>query len=118
KGEPGADIRQDVLHRGEVCGTILYDSKNRMAWQNAYIAKLRQDQLEAQADHAILTTTVFPSGKKDLCIEADVVVVNPARAVHIAYLLRKTLVANHVLGLSLKERSQKTDRLYRFIISP
>src|SRR5215472_16458885 len=68
KGEPGADIRQDVLHQGEVCGTILYDSKNRMAWQNAYIAKLRQDQLEAQADHAILTTTVFPSGKKDLCI--------------------------------------------------
>src|SRR5262249_12094228 len=28
KGQPGADIRQEVLHKGASCGTILFDSKN------------------------------------------------------------------------------------------
>ena len=39
KGEPGADIRHEVMHKGEVCGTILYDSKNRQLWQNAHAQK-------------------------------------------------------------------------------
>jgi len=117
KGQPGADIHHDVVHKGEVCGRIVYDSKNRQGWQNTYVTKLREDQLEAHAEHAILSTPVFPSGKKELCIISDVVVVNPARAVHIVYILRQAMVSMHVHGLSMKQRSEKTDRLYKFITS-
>jgi hypothetical protein len=117
KGQPGADIKHEILHKGEVCGSIVYDSKNRQAWQFTFVEKLREDQLEAGADHAVLSTSVFPSGKKELCIESDIVVVNPARAVHIVYLLRQALLGMHLRGLSMKERAQKTDRLYKFITS-
>lgn len=117
KGEAGADILHEVLHKGAVCGTIIIDSKNRRAWQNGYIAKLRSDQQEARAEHALLSTTVFPAGKKELCIEDGVVVVSPARAVHIVQILRQFLIRIHVLGLSVKERSSKATQLYKLITS-
>jgi hypothetical protein len=117
KGQPGADFHHDVMHKGEFCGRFVYDSKNRQAWQYTYVTKLREDQLEAKADHAILCTTVFPSAKKELCVESDVVVVNPARAVHVIHLLRRAMIEMHVRGLSMKQRAEKTNKLYRFIIS-
>lgn len=117
KGQPGPDIRHEVRHNGQVCGLIVYDSKHRQGWQVSYATKLRQDQLDAQADHAILTTAAFPTGKKELCIESDVIVVNPARAVPIVHLLRRALISMHVRGLSLKARAEKTEQLYAFMNS-
>jgi hypothetical protein len=117
KGEPGADIHQRVIYKGQSCGLIVFDSKNRQAWQRSFATKLHEDQLEADADHAILSTTVFPSGKKELCMEEGVILVNPARAVHIVNLLRNALIKMHVRGLSNKERQDKVDRLYQLITS-
>jgi hypothetical protein len=117
KGQPGPDIRHEIRYNGEICGTIVYDSKNRQGWQLVYATKLRQDQLDAQADHAILATTVFPSGKKELCIESDVIVINPARAVPVVHLLRRALITMHVRGLSQKAKAEKTEQLYAFINS-
>ena len=117
KGEPGADILHEVLYRGETCGRIITDSKSRQSWQTAYIKKLRQDQLEAEAEYAILSTTIFPSGKKELCIEDGVIVASPARVPHIVQLLRKSMIEMHVRGLSMKEREDKKSGLYSFINS-
>lgn len=117
KGQPGADIRHQIRHNGEICGMIVYDSKNRQGWQLTYATKLRQDQLDVQADHAILATTAFPSGKKELCIESEVIVINPSRAIPIVHLLRRALISMHVRGLSLKARAEKTEQLYAFINS-
>lgn len=117
KGQQGPDILHEVLHKGEVCGRIVTDIKNRQGWQNAYVTKLRQDKVEARAEHAILATTVFPAGKKELCIESDVIVVSPARAVYITELLRQAMIAMHIKGLSMKERSNKMSQLYNLITS-
>jgi hypothetical protein len=117
KGQPGADIMHEVLHKGEVCGRIVYDSKNRQAWQTAFATKLRQDQIDAHADHAILSTTTFPAGEKELCIESDVVVASPARIVSVVKLLRQAMVRMHVMGLTMKERGGKMTALYKYIAS-
>ncbi len=119
KGQPGADIRHHVLHRGTQCGTILIDSKNRQGWQNAYVTKLREDQVAAKADYAVLSTTVFPSGRKELYIdeETGVIVVNRARAVEVIGLLRQAMIRMHLLGLSQDERADKRDMLYKYITS-
>lgn len=114
KGEPGADILHEVLYKGDVCGRIITDAKNRQAWQNAYVTKLRHDKAEAKAEHAILATTVFPAGKKELCIESDVIVVSPGRVVYVTELLRQAM---HIKGLSLRERSNKMNQLYALITS-
>jgi len=117
KGQTGPDIIHEVLYKGEVCGKIIIDSKNRQSWQNAFVTKLRKDQVEAKADHAILASTVFPAGKKEMYIESEVIVISPARVVHITHLLRKAVLAMHMKGLSIKERSTKITRLYNLITS-
>jgi hypothetical protein len=117
KGQAGADVLHEVLHKGESCGKIIIDSKNRLSWQNGFVTKLRQDQVEAGAEHAILASNVFPAGKKEMCIESGVIVISPARVVHMVQVLRKAMVAMHVMGLSLKERSSKMTRLYKLVTS-
>ena len=100
KGEPGADIIHEIVESGDTCGCIIYDSKNRKAWANKYVEKLRTDQIAEKADHAILTTHKFPAGAKQVHVQDGVIVVNPARAVAIASLLRKHIVQLHSLRLS------------------
>ena len=117
KGQPGADIHIEVLNKGQVCGRIIIDSKNHQGWQNNFVSKLRQDQTDAGAQHAILATTVFPAGKKELCIESGVIVIHPGRISHIVNVLRQSIVTMHVRGLSVKERSGKMTRLYELINS-
>jgi hypothetical protein len=119
KGQPGADIRHRVIYKGAACGTILIDSKNRQGWQNAYVSKLREDQVTDDADHAVLVTTVFPTGKKDLYIDADtgIVVVSRAQAIEMIRMLRDAMVRMHCLGLSLEQRAEKRDLLYAYITS-
>lgn len=117
KGQVGADFLHEIQYKGESCGKIIIDSKNHQSWQNAFVTKLRQDQVEAKAEHAILATSAFPAGKKEMCIESGVIVIAPARVVHIVQLLRDAMVTMHVKGLSLKERSSKMTRLYSLITS-
>ena len=117
KGHAGGDILHDVLYKGDSCGRIIIDSKNRQIWHYEFVTKLRQDQIEAGAEHAILATTVFPSGKKEMSIESSVIVISPARVAYIVQLLRNAMVTMHVKGLSMKERSTKMTRLYKLITS-
>ena len=117
KGEEGADIRHEVIYKGELCGTIITDAKNRQSWQNLFVTKLRRDQVEAGAEHAILATAVFPAGKRDFCIESGVIVISPGGVVYITEILRQAMVTMHIKGLSLKQRSNKMSQLYKLITS-
>jgi hypothetical protein len=117
KGEPGADIRHEIVERGKACGTLLYESKNSMQWRNGYAAKLRRDQMAAKADHAILASVTFPEGSRELTIVDGVVVVNPRRAVIVAKLLRESTVRIHKMHLSTTQTDAKRDELYKFITS-
>lgn len=117
KGQNGADIIVDVKHNGETCGRIVIDSKNRRQWRDAYLVKLREDRVAAKAEHAILSTSVFPKDAKQLHIEDDIILVTPAGVVHIVVLLRASIVSLHVRGLSAADRVGKMQRLYQFITS-
>jgi len=117
KGQPGADILHEVHYKGEPCGRIIIDSKNRQSWQNNFVTKLRQDQVEADAEHAILATGAFPAGKSGICNESGVIVVSPAHVVHLVEILRRAMIAMHIKGLSIRERTTKMSRLYDLITS-
>lgn len=119
KGQPGADIRHEVVHKGASCGVIVLDSKNRQGWQNGYVTKLREDQMAAKADYAILATTVFPTGRKELYVDAEtkVIVVSKARVVEVVGLVRAAMERVHSLGLSQNERAEKRELLYSYITS-
>lgn len=117
KGKPGGDVLHDVQYKGDSCGSILIDSKNRQAWNVSFVKKLRQDQTDAGANHAILSTSVFPAGKKELFIQSSVIVASPARVLVIVDLLRKFMISMHVAKLGDAERATKFTRLYAFMTS-
>ncbi len=117
KGVAGVDIIHDVTHNGKICGRIVYDSKNRTTWRHTYVAKLREDQLAANADHAILPSRVFPSGAQQLHVQDGVIIINPARVAALVGLLRKHVIQTYSLRLSARDRDQKTVALYDFINS-
>jgi hypothetical protein len=118
KGKQGADLLHDVRYKGQSAGRILIDSRPRGAWQHAFVTKLRQEQTEVGADHAILAAPVFPTGKKELFVESGVIVVAPARVRPIVDVLRKAMITMHVARLSDAERADKLGRLFKFIASP
>jgi hypothetical protein len=117
KGVPGADIWHEIVHNGEVCGRIIYDSKNRNVWRTEYATKLRDDQLAAEADHAVLATRVFPSGQSQLHILNGVLLANPARILVLVQMLRGHIIQVHRQRLSGHQRDRKVDQLYHFITS-
>jgi hypothetical protein len=117
KGAAGADIIHKIIHNDKVCGKIVYDSKNRNAWRNEYVTKLRDDQVAEKAEHAILAALKFPSDQRQLCIQDGVIIANPARVVALVQMIRRHVVQVHTLRLSNTERAKKTADLYEFIRS-
>ena len=117
KGVSGADILHTVINNGRACGTIIYDSKNSTAWRDDYVAKLIRDQTAAKANHAILSTFKFPAGASQLEVRDGVIIVNPARAVAIARIIRRHMLLVQTLRLSKTERTKKIAALYDFITS-
>lgn len=117
KGAAGVDIVHDIYHNGKLCGRVVYDSKKHSAWRNDFVTKLRNDQAEANADHAILSAHVFPAGARQLHLQEGVIVTNPARVVAIVQLLRRHVVQTYALRLSNEARTNKTAALYEFIMS-
>lgn len=115
KGEPGADIRHEVYQDGQLCGTILYDSKARKAWQHNYATKLRDDQLSARAEHAVLSSFKFPAGQDQLCEVNGVIVASPARVPALVDILRRDVIRSHRLKLSGEDRAKKSAKLYEFV---
>ena len=117
RGVPGADIKHDVYVDGRLCGKIVYDSKNRADWKANYVEQLRNDQLAEQAEHAILATRKFPQSTKELTIRDGVVMVNPARAVPLAQIMRGAIVQISSVRLSEKNKKDKRDKLYDYVTS-
>jgi len=117
KGEEGADIIHKVVYKDRPCGCIVYDSKNRAAWRNDYVSKLRRDQLAAKADHAILSSRVFPAGARQLHIQDGVIISNPARVIALVEMIRSHVVQMATLRTTNQAREQKMAQLYEFITS-
>jgi len=117
KGVNGADVIHVIVHNGQDCGKIIYDSKNRNAWQNEFVNKLRADKISEGADHAILSSNKFPKDKREIHPQDGVIVANPARVAALSEILRGQVLRMHALRASGHEREQKTLELYTFITS-
>ena len=117
KGVNGADVIHEVVHNGRTCGKIVYDAKNRDAWQNGFAVKLNADKLAQGADHAILSSNKFPRDKREIHLQDGVIVAAPARVLAIVEILRDQLIRLSELRVSNEQRDGKTEELYGFITS-
>lgn len=68
---PNGEFGGDVLHRvlgpaGQICGTILWETKRTKNWSDGWLAKLRDDQRAAKAEIALIISSALPKGGRNL----------------------------------------------------
>ena len=118
KGTKGPDIIIEVMHNNAVAGSIAIDCKNHKRWANTFVTKLRSDKRALGAEFAILSTSTFPKGARQLHIQEGVIVADPARVTMLVHLLRRQIIENYSLRLGSEARNEKAALLYDFIVSP
>ena len=119
KGEFGGDVVHQVLSRsGQVCGTILWESKRTKSWSDAWLAKLRQDQRAAKAEIAVIVSQALPKGVMNFDLVEGVYVVSPQCIVPVATLLRKALLELAIARQSSAGRETKAAQIYQYLIGP
>jgi len=115
KGEQGADVRHEIYYKGIPCGLIIYESKNRKDWQNAYVDRAKEYKTVYKTSSVILVSISFPSGEQNFCIKEGIVIVHPSIVVPIAEIIRGTLLKLHLSNLSQQEIETKMKEVYDYI---
>jgi hypothetical protein len=119
KGECGGDVLHRVLgHAGQICGTIIWETKRTKNWNEAWLAKMRDDQRVAKADMALIVSSVLPKGVETFDLIDNVWVTEPRFAVPLAIALRQSLI--DVAGSHQAQQGQKTkmELVYQYLTGP
>jgi hypothetical protein len=119
KGQRGADVLQTVrTPMGQICGKIIWEAKRAENWSDKWLQKLKDDQLAANADIAVIVTTVMPKGVTDsFCRIGDVWVVSPDVMRPVAETLRVILLEAQRLKPVNTGRYEKMEQLYNYLSS-
>src|SRR3989344_4653435 len=119
KGVRGADIRQVVkTSLGNVCGTILWESKRTKAWSAEWVTKLKDDLRSEKANVAVIVSTVLPEeAATGIGLVDGVWVVSYALYLVLAELLRQKLIDVAREKYVSQNKSSKAEVLYNYIVS-
>jgi hypothetical protein len=119
KGEFGGDVIQRVIGpAGQLCGTILWETKRTKNWSDGWLSKLRDDQREAKADVALIVSQSLPRGLDAFDFVDGVWVTEPRCAVPVAIALRESLIALYGARLAGEGQQTKMELVYRYLTGP
>ena len=119
KGVNGADLIQRVFDRtGELCGSILWETKRTKNWSDAWVGKLKVDQLAVEADVALLLTQALPKDcERFKQVDGSLWVTNQACALDLAFVLRNALIELAKNRRIVRGKSEKMEVLYDYLSS-
>jgi hypothetical protein len=119
KGVRGADVVHRICNpMGQVCGTLVWESKRTKAWSDGWIDKLKEDQREVKADLAVLVTSVLPKGVSGFGRLNGVWVCEHGLAGCLAQALRMSLIEVAAAKLSVSGKNEKMEVLYAYLSGP
>ena len=112
----GADLHQIVIDsRGRRSGSILWECKNTRNWNDAWLAKLKQDQRALHADVAVLVSAVLPKGCTRFALVDGVLVTDFACAPCLAGVLRANLFELAQSRSAAMHKEEKLELLHRYL---
>lgn len=115
-GVRGADLIQIVKSDyGEESGVIIWESKITKTWSDDWIQKLKDDQVAAKADIAILVTTTMPKGVTNSKRIKGVWVVSFNHILSIISAIRFHLIELRKAEKSLEGQDEKMQFLYQYL---
>lgn len=117
QGVKGADVLQRVYSStGDLCGTIIWESKNQKSWNNNWVTKLKEDQLDQKAQVAIIYTSVLPKDVQEHSTAIDGVwVVDHTVRFLIAEVLRSSIIEIARTNKSAVGKNRKMELLYSYL---
>ena len=120
KGARGADVLQKVFTpNAQLCGTIIWEAKRAENWSDKWIQKLKDDQLEANAELAVLVSTHLPKDVDDPFTMMGGIWVRSHQLIRrVAETLRLMLIEANKLKLVSVGKSEKMELLYNYLSSP
>jgi len=121
RGQRGADIFQEVCFRTDTglvrAGLIVYECKDALAWRNDFIDQAKAASRTHRTPYVVLVSRCFPQNEKSLMVKDDVMIVDPARCVALAGIVRRMVIGSYRSGLLAGPQTQKTEALFRYISS-
>ena len=119
KGVRGADIRQIVKTQlGNVCGTIIWESKRTKAWSADWIVKLKDDMRKEKANIPVIISSVLPDeAEKGIGLIDGVWVCGYDLYLVLAELLRGKLIEVAREKYVSQNKAGKAEILYNYITS-
>lgn len=116
KGMRGADLMHEVCGSGgQVCGTIVWETKNTRNWSPAWIDKLKEDQRAVGASLAVLVTVALPAEVRDFGRIGGVWVASLNAWPALALALREQLIAVAFARATSEGRQEKMALLYDYL---
>lgn len=118
KGYTGADVIQTVIdEQGKIAGKIIYESKRTKEFSREWIPKLKDDQLQAQANFAILVTQAMPKDMERFGNRDGVWICRFEEVRQVASILRETLIQINKIRLANENKGDKMKLLYDYLTS-
>ncbi|ADG24462.1 TPA: DUF2130 domain-containing protein [Legionella pneumophila] len=119
KGEFGGDVIQKVAgSNGQICGTILWESKRTKNWSEGWLTKLKEDQRTAKAEISVIVSQALPSGVETFEMINGVWVTHPRAAYPVAMVLRQSLLEIAMARNSAEGQQTKMEMVYQYLTGP
>src|SRR6266513_1979020 len=118
-GARGADVLQKVISdTGQLCGTILWESKRVRNWSDRWIDKLIDDKQAAKADLAVIVTDALPGHVQHMGGVRGVLLTTFPLAACLAETLRVNMALLGQTRLALSGQDDQKSRVFQYFTSP
>src|SRR5256886_3498464 len=118
-GVRGADVLQKVMSdSGQICGTILWESKRVHNWSDRWIDKLLEDKQAAKADVAVIVTDALPQHVQHMGGVRGVLLTTFSLAACLAETLRVNMALLGQTRLALSGQDDQKSRVFQYFTSP
>lgn len=113
----GGDILQHVRIGSEDVGRIIYELKKTATFQKAYLRQTEQAIRQRNATYGVLVPVRFPKGAEHFRSYGEILVVHPDGVIHLAAVLRQSMIGIHIASKSGKKRVELGEQVLKVLAS-